>query len=73
MLGAAGQIPFHEHTLQGDYAAAGFNLNIPVFNGGLFTARRTEAALEANARNQDVQELHLEVTEHVRERLVSGR
>ncbi|MGI4831692.1 MAG: TolC family protein [Janthinobacterium lividum] len=67
VLGAAGQIPFHDHTLQGDYAAAGFNLNIPVFNGGLFAARRTEAALEANARNQDVQELHLEVTEQVRD------
>ena len=67
VLGAAGQIPFHDHTLQGDYAAAGFNLNIPVFNGGLFAARRTEAALEANARSRDVQELHLEVTEQVRD------
>ncbi|MGI4830875.1 MAG: TolC family protein [Janthinobacterium lividum] len=67
VLGAAGQIPLHDHTLQGDYAAAGSNLNIPVFNGGLFAARRTEAALEANARNQDVQELHLEVTEQVRD------
>ena len=67
VLGAAGQIPFHDHTLQGDYAAAGFNLNIPVFNGGLFAARRSEAALEANARTQDVQELHLEVTEQVRD------
>ena len=67
VLGAAGQIPFHDHTLQGDYAAAGFNLNIPIFNGGLFAARRTEATLEANARSQDVQELHLEVTEQVRD------
>ena len=67
VIGAAGQIPFHDHTLQGDYAAAGFNLNIPVFNGGLFKARRTEAALEASARTQDVQELHLEVTEQVRD------
>jgi outer membrane protein len=66
VVGAAGQIPLHDRTLQGDYAAAGFNLQIPVFNGGLFRARRTEAELEARARTQDVQELHLEVNEHVR-------
>ncbi len=67
VLGSAGQIPFHDRTLQGNFAAAGFNLNVPVFNGGLFTARRTEAELEATARGRDVQELHLEVTEQVRD------
>ena len=66
VIGSAGQIPFHDRTLQGDYAAAGFNLNIPVFNGGLYKARRNEAELEANARANDVHELHLEVTEQVR-------
>lgn len=66
VVGSAGQIPFHDRTLQGDYAAAGFNLNIPVFNGGLFKARRNEAEFEANARTNDVQELHLEVNEQVR-------
>ena len=66
VLGSAGEIPFHDHTLQGNYAAAGFNLNIPIFNGGLFAARRMEAELEANARSKDVQELHLEVSEQVR-------
>ena len=63
---AAGQIPFHDHTLQDNYAAAGFNLNIPIFNGGLFAARRAEAQYEANARSEDVKQLHLEVTEQVR-------
>ena len=66
-LGSAGQIPFHDRTLQGDFAAVGFNLNIPILNGGLFTARRTEAALEAAARSRDVQEVHLEITEQVRD------
>jgi len=64
--GAAGQIPYHDHTLHDNYAAAGFNLNIPIFNGGLFAARRTEAESEANARANDVKEIHLEVTEQVR-------
>lgn len=67
-LGAAGQIPYHDRTLQGDYAAAGFNLNIPVFNGGLFAARRNEAALEASARSKDVEEVKLEVNEQVQDR-----
>jgi outer membrane protein len=66
VLGAAGQLPYHDHTLQDSYAAAGFNLTIPVFNGGLFAARRSEAELEANARTQDVQELQLHVSEEVR-------
>jgi outer membrane protein len=67
ILGAAGQIPFHDHTLQGDYAAAGFNLNIPIFNGGAYHARQAEAQLEANARERDVDELKLEVGEQVRD------
>lgn len=66
VLGSAGQIPYHDHTLQDNYAAAGFNLNIPIFNGGLFSARRAEAELESRARSEDVQQLHLEVTEEVR-------
>ena len=64
--GAAGEIPYHDHTLHDNYAAAGFNLNIPIFNGGLFAARRAEAESEANARANDVREIHLEVTEQVR-------
>jgi outer membrane protein len=67
VLGAAGYIPFHDHTLHDSYAAAGFTLNIPVFNGGLFAARRAEADLEASARSRDVQELQLEVSQQVRD------
>jgi len=67
LLAATGDIPFHDHTLHDNYAAAGFNLNIPVFNGGLFNARRNEATLEARAQNRDVQQLQLEVSEQVRD------
>lgn len=67
VLAAAGDIPYHDHTLHDNYAAAGFNLNIPVFNGGLFAARRAEAQEEANARARDVQEMRLEVGEQVRD------
>jgi outer membrane protein len=67
VLAAAGQVPYHDHTLHDDYAAAGFNLSIPVFNGGLFAARRGEAEAEANAQARDVQQLQLEVNEQVRD------
>lgn len=67
VIGTAGQIPYHDHTLRNDYAAIGFNLNIPVFNGGLFTARRSEAEFEARARTKDVNEVKLEVNEQVRD------
>ncbi|MEK6399008.1 MAG: TolC family protein, partial [Terriglobus sp.] len=66
VLGAAGQVPYHDHTLHDNYAAAGFNLNIPVFNGGLFAARRAEADLEANARARDTEAIRLQVNEQVR-------
>ena len=39
-VGVAGLIPFRQDTLASRYAAAGFNVNIPIFNGRLFTARR---------------------------------
>ena len=68
VIGAAGEIPYHDHTLHDDYAAIGFNLTIPVLNGGLFTARRNEAQLEARARTQDVNEAKLEVSEQVRDK-----
>jgi outer membrane protein len=67
VIGAAGEIPYHDHTLHDNYAAIGFNLNIPVFNGGLFSARRNEAELEARARTQDVNESKLEVNQQVRD------
>jgi outer membrane protein len=67
ILASAGQIPYHDHTLHDDYAAAGFNLSIPVFHGGLFAARRAAAEQEASARTWDVQQLQLEVSEQVRD------
>lgn len=51
-LASVGVIPGHEETLHGRYGAAGINMNIPVFNGRLFSARRTEAELRAQAAEQ---------------------
>jgi outer membrane protein len=67
VLAAAGEIPYHDYTLHDSYAAAGFNLSIPLFNGGLFTAERAQAAHQAAAAAQDAGELRLEVSEQVRD------
>jgi outer membrane protein len=51
-LAAAGGTPAHDDRLTGRYAAAGVTVNIPIFNGHLFSARRTEAELRAQALTQ---------------------
>jgi outer membrane protein len=48
-LGVVGVIPGHDERLQGNYGAAAVNVSIPIFNGGLFSARRNEAELRAQA------------------------
>jgi outer membrane protein len=64
---AAGEIPEHDRTLHDNYAAAGFNINIPVFTGGLFKARREEADLQAKAEDKDVENLRNQIASDVRE------
>ena len=46
---AGGGVPAHDTNLHGRYAAAGINITVPVFNGSLFAARRSEAELRAQA------------------------
>ncbi len=60
-VGAAGLIPFHQATaaagLNDQYAAAGFNVNVPIFNGHLFGALRNEAQARALAQQQNLRDL----------------
>ncbi len=67
LLGAAGEIPEHDHTLHDNYAAAGVNISIPIFTGRLFENRRAEAALEAQANDKDVENLEVQIASEVRE------
>lgn len=63
---AAGGIPESDRTLPHDnYEAAGVNVSIPVFNGGLFAARHEEALARANAADKNVQDYSLQVTRQV--------
>jgi outer membrane protein len=67
LLAAAGEIPEHDHTLHDNYAAAGVNINIPIFTGGLFKARREESELQAQAKDKDLEDLKIQIAEEVRE------
>lgn len=60
-VGAAGLIPFHVVTtsagLNDQYAAAGFNVTLPIFNGHLFGALRNEAYARFTAQQQNNRDL----------------
>ena len=51
-VGVAGLTPVHQTELAPRYAAGGFNVNIPLFNGHLYGALRGEANAQARAQEQ---------------------
>ncbi|HTS10903.1 MAG TPA: TolC family protein [Candidatus Limnocylindrales bacterium] len=65
--GAAGLTPVHQDdSLAPRYAAAGFNVNIPIFNGHLFGALRGEANAEERAQEQYLRDLQNRIVRDVR-------
>ncbi len=65
-VAGAGLIPGHDDHLSNRYSAAGININIPVFNGRLFSARRAEAELRAQAIDQSLKDFGNRVARDVR-------
>ncbi len=55
-VGSAGVIPIGDPTFRKDYAAAGLNLSIPLFEGGLYQARAREFDLRVNIASQKLKE-----------------
>lgn len=62
----AGETPVRQSSVASHYAAAGFNVSIPIFNGHLFSARRAEAQLQAQAQNEALQALEVQIARDVR-------
>ena len=65
-LAAGGEVPIHDSTIHRDYGAVGLNINVPIFNGGLYTARAAEAQLEARAADKDASLREVEIVRDVR-------
>ncbi|MFZ3215036.1 MAG: TolC family protein [Candidatus Acidiferrales bacterium] len=65
-VGVAGLTPYREDALAPRYAAAGFNVNIPIFNGRQFNALHAEANAQASARQQYLRDLQNGVVRDVR-------
>src|SRR5258708_16752230 len=66
VLATTGLTPYRQDTLASRYAAAGFNVNIPIFNGRLFSARRHEANSIAQAQEQYLRDLQNRIVRDVR-------
>ncbi|MHB8499396.1 MAG: TolC family protein [Candidatus Acidiferrales bacterium] len=64
-LGTAGLTPVTDSPLAPRYAAGGFNVNIPIFNGHLYGARQTEAESRAQAENQYLRDLQNQIVRDV--------
>jgi outer membrane protein len=57
LIGAAGRGTAGDPRVEGDYAAAGVNVELPVFTGFRISARAKEAALQAQTAEQSLQEV----------------
>jgi outer membrane protein len=64
--GVTGLVPYRQDTLSSRYAAAGFNVNVPIFNGRLFNAEHTEATARSRAQEQFLRDLQNRIAQDVR-------
>jgi outer membrane protein len=65
-VAAAGVIPFHDSHFEDEYAAAGVNLSLPLYAGGLHRARQKEAGYRAEAAEELVRDKENEIIRDVR-------
>ena len=65
-FGAAGFAPAAEDPVRSRYGAVGVNVNVPIFNGGLFKARRQESEYRALAAAQQVRDLEMRIRRDAR-------
>jgi outer membrane protein len=61
-----GVAPFRQDTLPSRYAAAGFNVNVPIFNGRLFNAEHSEATARSHVQEQYLRDLQNRIAQEVR-------
>jgi outer membrane protein len=59
-------VPTGDVKVPGRYGAIGANVSIPILNGGLYKARRTEAEYRVQAATRRVEDLKNRITRDVR-------
>jgi len=72
-VAAAGLVPYRQDGLNSRYSAVGVNVNVPLANGGLFSARGAEAGLRARAEEQRLRDLENRVARDVRTAWLDAR
>jgi outer membrane protein len=65
-VASIGLTPYRQAGLNGRYSAVGVNVNMPLANGGLLSARVAEASLRARAEEQRLRDLENRVVRDVR-------
>ena len=65
-VGGAGVIPLHDSHFEDYYAAGGVNLSVPIFAGGLYSARAREAQYKADASEELLEARREEVARDIR-------
>jgi outer membrane protein len=65
-VGTVGDSPDHDDHLPEHYAAAGVNLTLPLFAGGLYAARQHEAEFKARAAEENLRDEEDRVVRDVR-------
>ena len=66
LVAAAGLTPLGDSVFRNQYAATGFNLTVPVFNGFLFNARTAEAKFKQQAEQEKFRDLSDRATRDLR-------
>jgi len=72
-LGVVGDTPVRNPIISNWYGAVGVNIDIPVFNGFLYTARAREASLRAQAVQEKLRDLRDRIARDVRTSWLNAR
>jgi outer membrane protein len=65
-VGVAGDAPTHDDHLSDNYAAGGLQLSVPLFAGGLYSARQHEAEFRAQSEDELLRSLGDDIIRDVR-------
>jgi outer membrane protein len=65
-LGVVGEAPVRDSHIPNWYGAVGVNINIPIFNGSLFSARASAADLQTEVNRQRLADLRNNIARDVR-------